>query len=77
MPADSVCLRRRPGSDSGRSAGVHLAAWAARIQASPVRELRGFAAGLRKGWAEVTAELTAATAPEPSKATLTAYFCGI
>ena len=38
--------------------GEHLPAWAARAEASPVSELRGFAKGLRKDWAAVTAGLT-------------------
>jgi transposase len=38
--------------------GEHLPAWAAQAQASPVSELRGFAKGLRKDWAAVTAGLT-------------------
>jgi len=46
--ADMLCHRR----------GEHLEAWAARAEASPVSELRGFAKGLRKDWAAVTAGLT-------------------
>ena len=38
--------------------GRHLEAWASSAEASPVPELRGFAAGLRKDWAAVTAGLT-------------------
>jgi transposase len=38
--------------------GRHLGAWAASAEASPVPELRGFAKGLRKDWAAVTAGLT-------------------
>jgi len=38
--------------------GQHLTAWAGSAEASPVPELRGFAAGLRKDWAAVTAGLT-------------------
>jgi transposase len=38
--------------------GERLPAWAAQAQASPVSELRGFAKGLRKDWAAVTAGLT-------------------
>ena len=38
--------------------GEHLEAWADQAQASPVSELRGFASGLRKDWAAVTAGLT-------------------
>ena len=34
------------------------ARFATRLPASPVRELRGFAAGLRKDWAAVTTGLT-------------------
>jgi transposase len=46
--ADMLCSRR----------GHNLPAWTARAEASPVRELRSFAAGLRKDWAAVTAGLT-------------------
>ena len=46
--ADMLCHRR----------GEHLEAWASRAEASPVSELRGFAKGLRKDWAAVTAGLT-------------------
>jgi transposase len=46
--ADMLCGRR----------GRNLPAWTARAEASPVRELRSFAAGLRKDWAAVTAGLT-------------------
>jgi transposase len=38
--------------------GDKLPAWAAQAQASTVSELRGFAKGLRKDWAVVTAGLT-------------------
>jgi hypothetical protein len=38
--------------------GKHLSAWAGNAEASPVPELRGFAKGLRKDWAAVTAGLT-------------------
>jgi hypothetical protein len=38
--------------------GERLQAWADRAEASPVSELRGFAKGLRKDWAAVTAGLT-------------------
>jgi len=38
--------------------GEHLEAWAGRAEASPVSELRGYAKGLRKDWAAVTAGLT-------------------
>jgi transposase len=38
--------------------GRHLEAWVGRAEASSVPELRGFAAGLRKDWAAVTAGLT-------------------
>ena len=38
--------------------GSHLEAWASNAEESPVRELRGFAAGLRKDWAAVQAGLT-------------------
>jgi hypothetical protein len=38
--------------------GERLEAWAAQAETSPVSELRGFARGLRKDWAAVTAGLT-------------------
>ena len=60
--ADMLCHRH----------GEHLEAWATQAETSPVSELRGFAKGLRKDWAAVTAGLTAPTAPAPSKATSTA-----
>jgi transposase len=46
--ADMLCSRH----------GHNLEAWTARAEASPVRELRSFAAGLRRDWAAVTAGLT-------------------
>ena len=46
--ADMLCNRR----------GERLEAWASQAQDSPVSELRGFAKGLRKDWAAVTAGLT-------------------
>jgi hypothetical protein len=46
--ADMLCNRR----------GERLEAWAARAEASPVSELRGFSKGLRRDWAAVTAGLT-------------------
>ena len=46
--ADMLCHRH----------GEHLEAWAAQAENSPVSELRGFAKGLRKDWAAVTAGLT-------------------
>ena len=46
--ADMLCHRH----------GEHLEAWAAQAETSPVSELRGFAKGLRKDWAAVTAGLT-------------------
>jgi transposase len=46
--ADMLCNQR----------GEHLEAWTTRAEASPVSELRGFAKGLRKDWAAVTAGLT-------------------
>ena len=46
--ADMLCRRR----------GERLEAWAGQAEASPVSELRGFAKGLRKDWAAVTAGLT-------------------
>jgi transposase len=38
--------------------GEHLETWASQAESSPVSELRGFAKGLRKDWAAVTAGLT-------------------
>jgi transposase len=38
--------------------GDKLPGWADRAEASDVQEIRGFAAGLRKDWAAVTAGLT-------------------
>jgi transposase len=38
--------------------GERLEAWAGQAETSPVSELRGFAKGLRKDWAAVTAGLT-------------------
>jgi hypothetical protein len=38
--------------------GEHLETWATQAKSSPVSELRGFAQGLRKDWAAVTAGLT-------------------
>ena len=46
--ADVLCHRR----------GERLETWAAQAEASPVSELRGFAKGLRRDWAAVTAGLT-------------------
>jgi hypothetical protein len=46
--ADMLCQRTRH----------NLGTWAGQAQTSPVRELRSFAAGLRKDWAAVTAGLT-------------------
>jgi transposase len=46
--ADMLCHRH----------GEYLDIWAANAQESPVSELRGFAKGLRKDWAAVTAGLT-------------------
>jgi transposase len=46
--ADMLCRRR----------GERLETWAGQAEASPVSELRGFAKGLRKDWAAVTAGLT-------------------
>jgi transposase len=46
------------GCPSGGGHGERLEAWAAQAEASPVSELRGFAKGLRKDWAAVTAGLT-------------------
>jgi transposase len=47
--ADMLCHQR----------GEHLEAWAGHAETSPVSELSGFAKGLRKDWAAVTAGLTA------------------
>jgi transposase len=46
--ADMLCNRH----------GERLEAWTSRAEASPVSELRGFAKGLRRDWAAVTAGLT-------------------
>jgi transposase len=46
--ADMLCHRH----------GERLEAWATHAESSPVSELRGFAKGLRKDWAAVTAGLT-------------------
>jgi hypothetical protein len=46
--ADMLCHRH----------GEHLEAWTRQAENSPVSELRGFAKGLRKDWAAVTAGLT-------------------
>ena len=46
--ADMLCHRH----------GQHLEAWATQAETSPVSELRGFAKGLRKDWAAVSAGLT-------------------
>ena len=46
--ADMLCHRH----------GERLEAWACQAESSPVSELRGFAKGLRKDWAAVTAGLT-------------------
>ena len=46
--ADMLCHRH----------GEHLEAWASQAKSSPLSELRGFAKGLRKDWAAVTAGLT-------------------
>ena len=46
--ADMLCHRQ----------GEYLETWAAQAENSPVSELRGFAKGLRKDWAAVTAGLT-------------------
>ena len=53
--ADMLCHRH----------GHHLEGWAARAETSPVSELRGFARGLRKDWAAVTAGLTVAYSSGP------------
>jgi Transposase len=46
--ADMLCHRH----------GEHLETWTSQAEDSPVSELRGFAKGLRKDWAAVTAGLT-------------------
>jgi hypothetical protein len=46
--ADMLCHRH----------GEHLETWASQAENSPVSELRGFASGLRRDWAAVTAGLT-------------------
>jgi hypothetical protein len=46
--ADMLCHRH----------GEHAEAWASEAESSPVSELRGFAKGLRRDWAAVTAGLT-------------------
>ena len=51
--------------------GSKFPGWAGQAEASTVRELRGFAAGLRKDWPAVTAGLTLPGVPAPSKATST------
>ena len=45
--------------------GERLEAWASRAEANPVSELRGFAKGLRKDWAAVTAGLTVSYSSGP------------
>jgi transposase len=45
--------------------GEHLEAWASQAEASPVSELRGFAKGLRRDWAAVTAGLTVSYSSGP------------
>jgi Transposase len=53
--ADMLCHRH----------GEHLEAWAVKAETSPVSELRGFARGLRKDRAAVTAGLTVAYSSGP------------
>jgi hypothetical protein len=53
--ADMLCHRR----------GEHLEAWARQAETGPVSELRGFAKGLRKDWAAVTAGLTVSYSSGP------------
>jgi transposase len=53
--ADMLCHRH----------GEHLEAWTTQAEASPVSELRGFAKGLRKDWAAVTAGLTVSYSSGP------------
>ena len=45
--------------------GERLETWAAQAEASPVSELRGFARGLRRDWAAVTAGLTVSYSSGP------------
>ena len=45
--------------------GERLEAWAAQAENSPISELRGFAKGLRKDWAAVTAGLTVSYSSGP------------
>jgi transposase len=45
--------------------GEQLPAWASQAETSPVSELRGFAKGLRKDWAAVTAGLTVSYSSGP------------
>ena len=45
--------------------GEHLEAWATQAENGPVSELRGFAKGLRKDWAAVTAGLTVSYSSGP------------
>ena len=47
--------------------GHNLPAWTALAEASPVRELRSFAAGLRKDGAAVTAGLTLPYSSSPAE----------
>ena len=53
--ADMLCHRH----------GEHLEAWATQAENGPVSELRGFAKGLRKDWAAVTAGLTVSYSSGP------------
>jgi transposase len=45
--------------------GEHLEAWARQAETGPVSELRGFARGLRRDWAAVTAGLTVSYSSGP------------
>jgi len=47
--------------------GERLGSWASRAEAGPVSELRGFARGLRRDWAAVTAGLTVSSSSGPAE----------
>jgi transposase len=57
LAATSTLVRQFAGMLTDRQ-GTRLPGWAERAEACDVQELRGFAAGLRKDWAAVTAGLT-------------------
>ncbi|WP_232384415.1 transposase [Actinomadura violacea] len=60
-----LVLNRHPGRRHGlaKTGGKNLDDWADRAVAGPVRELRGFAAGLRRDWDAVKAWLTLSSGP--------------